>query len=190
MVLVYVSGALSVGNRSGSLFGGDSDSSPDPDKAWSRSLRKSHSIVAVPGVPGRGENPLRPLPERATVLDISSDTTPTPAAWVFTPGAGTAGGQVKLEQRNRLRVFAGQPDATDPSRFTIAYDVDGTPGILRGRLKDDDTIELRPSTGKLVGDRWHPATQPATLPAEGKVGASMSVSSCRHAQALFRRSRP
>jgi hypothetical protein len=47
--------------------------------------------------------------------------------------------------------------------------VDGTPGVLHGRLKGDDTIELRPSTGRVVGDRWYPpTTQPVTLPAQGK----------------------
>ena len=46
-------------------------------------------------------------------------------------------------------------------------DVNGQPGTIEGRLKDDDTIELRPSTGTVVGDRWYAATAPATRPAGG-----------------------
>jgi hypothetical protein len=155
IVLVYVAGSLSIGNPPSGLFG-DAGGSPT-STGWTRPLQKNQYFVAVPGLPGRGENPPKPLTERSTMLNIHADTSSSQAAWVFTPGASGAPGQVKLEQRNRLRVFAGQGDPADPSRFTIAYDVDGTPGVLQGRLKDDDTIELRPSTGKVVGDRWDPA---------------------------------
>jgi hypothetical protein len=157
LVLVSVSGGLSMAESSSGLFGGSNP--PPTNESWTRPLEKSHRIAATRVVPRRGEDPAKPLWARATQIIISSDITPTTASWVFIPGAGGAPGQIKLEQRNRLRVFAGQPDPADPSRFTIAYDVDGTPGVLTGRLKDDDTIELRPSTGKLVGDRWYPTTK-------------------------------
>ena len=118
----------------------------------------------MPGIPGRGENPAKPLSQRTTLLSIQSDRTEPQAAWIYTPGQGDAAGQVKLEQRDRLRIFARRPDPSDPSRFTVAYDIEGTPGVLKGRLKDDDTIELRPSTGRVVGDRWYPTTSSATMP--------------------------
>jgi hypothetical protein len=41
--------------------------------------------------------------------------------------------------------------------FAILYEVGGKPGEIQGRLKDDDTIELRPTTGTVAGDRWRPA---------------------------------
>jgi hypothetical protein len=164
MVLVIIGGDLSLGNPG--LFG---ETPPaDRSKAWTRPLQKSRYVAAVPGIPGRGENPAKPLTGRLTMLTIQSDGTGPEAAWVYTPAAGDAAGQVRLEQRSRLRVFAGQGDPADPSRFTIAYDADGTPGVLHGRLKDDDTIELRPSTGRVVGDRWYPPTRPLTRPAGGQ----------------------
>jgi hypothetical protein len=43
---------------------------------------------------------------------------------------------------NDMRFFAGQPDAADPSRFRIRYQVDGTPGWIDGRLLDDEGIEM------------------------------------------------
>jgi hypothetical protein len=158
LVFVYVSGGLSLEEPSSGLF--SNSNPPSTSEGWTLPLQKTQYIVAVPGVPGRGENPAKP-PLRAVhparrSLGHESDQGGL-AAWVFTPGAGGAAGQIKLEQRNRLRVFAGQGDPADASRFTIVYDVDGTPGVLIGRLKDDDTIELRPSTGKAVGDRWYPS---------------------------------
>jgi hypothetical protein len=37
---------------------------------------------------------------------------------------------------HRLRVYAGQADPADPSRFTIRYELDGQPGVVRGELVD------------------------------------------------------
>ena len=43
----------------------------------------------------------------------------------------------------RVRLFNGQPDPADPSRFTIIYEVDGQRGSIEGRLNSDDTVRLR-----------------------------------------------
>ena len=54
------------------------------------------------------------------------------------------------------RVFAGQPDPADASRFTIAYEwPDGVRGTIDGRLLDDDTVDLtvRPGPGDLKSAR-------------------------------------
>jgi hypothetical protein len=169
LVIVYVAGEMAVAGATDGGGYGQTRQPPESGEGWTRAVKKYRHLEALPCVPGRGETPPRALSHRATRISLQSDGNPPEAAWVFTPGAGGAPGQVKMEQRNRLRVFAGQPDPADPSRFTIAYDVDGTPGVLTGRLKDDDTIELRPSTGKLVGDRWYPpTTHPLTRPAGGQ----------------------
>jgi hypothetical protein len=55
----------------------------------------------------------------------------------------------------RLKYFAGQADPVDPSRFTIAFEIDGSPGVIDGRLKDDNTVEFtspsQGSTGRQEG---------------------------------------
>ena len=43
-----------------------------------------------------------------------------------------------------LRIFAGQPDPADASRFTIHFEMDGKAGVLVGRLTDDDTVLIEP----------------------------------------------
>ena len=43
----------------------------------------------------------------------------------------------------QFRLFNGQPDPADPSRFTIAYEVDGQRGTIEGRLDSEDKIKLR-----------------------------------------------
>ena len=65
-----------------------------------------------------------------------------------TAGAETAGAAppVTIDYGHKLRVFTGQPDPADLSHFTIAYQLDGKPGTIDGRVRDDELV-LRPSTG-------------------------------------------
>jgi hypothetical protein len=51
-----------------------------------------------------------------------------------------------------LRLFAGQPDAADPSRLVIPYELGGTRGQILGKLYADDTLQLTPD-GPLA-QRW------------------------------------
>lgn len=39
-----------------------------------------------------------------------------------------------------VQIFAGQPDPADPARFTIPFEVDGTPGTLDARLQDGGNL--------------------------------------------------
>jgi hypothetical protein len=71
---------------------------------------------------------------------------------------------------NVLRIFGGQPDRGDPSKFSIAYQIDGHEGVLQGRLKDD-AVELLPRDGDWTFDNGEilrlevrPATQPTVYP--------------------------
>ena len=47
-----------------------------------------------------------------------------------------------------LRLYAGQPDPHDPSRFTIAYELRGHRGLLVGVLGDDSRVVLTPDIGR------------------------------------------
>ena len=46
-----------------------------------------------------------------------------------------------------LRLYAGQPDPNDRSRFTIGYELQGRRGVIAGRLHDNGTIEFIPDIG-------------------------------------------
>lgn len=48
-----------------------------------------------------------------------------------------------------LRVYAGQADPQDPSHFTVRYEIDGTVGIMDGRLQDDMNLHFRIRDGRL-----------------------------------------
>lgn len=65
--------------------------------------------------------------------------------------ADQADGKVTLEKHGQWRIFTGQADKTDRSHFTIAYEIDGRPGVIDGRLTDGDRLMLEPRVGRLVG---------------------------------------
>jgi hypothetical protein len=46
-----------------------------------------------------------------------------------------------------LRLYAGQPDPNDPSRFTIRYDLDGQPGTIEGWVNEHGTVSLAAKDG-------------------------------------------
>ncbi|MEA2735232.1 MAG: hypothetical protein QOE14_1683 [Humisphaera sp.] len=70
-----------------------------------------------------------------------------------------------------LRLFAGQPDPADRSKFTIAYEIGPTRGTLHGQLRDDETIVFTPGTGMIVSqgrqNGWYPTSQSATSTVSG-----------------------
>ena len=51
------------------------------------------------------------------------------------------GGIMKVERGN-LRVFAGQADREDGSKFKVRFEADGKEGWVIGRLKDDGKMEF------------------------------------------------
>jgi hypothetical protein len=65
--------------------------------------------------------------------------------------AGNEDGPVELRKHGEWQVFAGQADKGDRSHFTIAYDIDGRPGVIDGRLTDGDRLMLTPRVGRLLG---------------------------------------
>lgn len=63
----------------------------------------------------------------------------------------------QLELRDQWRIFAGQLDPNNPSHLTIAYDIDGKPGVIDGWLKDGDRLMLEPRVGRLTG--WNSGSE-------------------------------
>lgn len=47
----------------------------------------------------------------------------------------------------KLKIFAGQIDSSDPSHFTIGYEMYGQPGIVDGWLRKYDQVEIHVRTG-------------------------------------------
>jgi hypothetical protein len=71
-----------------------------------------------------------------------------PASWSKSFGgteelAGLASNLWNIAVAKRVRLFNGQPDPADPSRFTIVYEVDAQRGTIEGRLDNDDNIKMK-----------------------------------------------
>jgi hypothetical protein len=54
-----------------------------------------------------------------------------------------------------LRFFAGQPDPSDPSHFTVEYEIFGLKDTIDGWLTDDDFLRIVPRGGKVDKGTWH-----------------------------------
>ena len=92
-----------------------------------------------------------------------------------------------------LTLYAGQPDPSDPTAFTLRYDLGGEPreqirrhseeyallarktqGEFRARLRDDDTLALKPSTRmrEVLPSRFPTSRLASTAPASPPATAS------------------
>jgi hypothetical protein len=103
-------------------------------------------------------------------------------AYTFKPGApdtpstkGPTGmltfGTIDLSDRRfPMRLYAGQPDPTDASRFTIDYELQGRRGTITGTLKNDGSVWMIPDTlgftPTLSNISWTPPVIPATQPSQ------------------------
>lgn len=135
-----------------------------PGQAWSSTADKTLYLIAWPLHPGRGEKPPQPEYAKRGSLLIHPDDAPAKIRWHYTPPSPDGPARIHVEGRQLFRFYAGRPDPADASRFTIDYDMDGKPGTIHGRLKDDGSLELKPTTGVTAGTRWYPQA-PATQPA-------------------------
>ncbi len=61
-------------------------------------------------------------------------------------GDGTS---IALNPDERLRLYAGQPDASDPAHFTIRYMLGGKPGLIDARMLDLPAAKNVPNFGEL-----------------------------------------
>jgi hypothetical protein len=65
----------------------------------------------------------------------------SPGNWRTDPGIVGGLGAFPIEvvryyPQRPLRIYAGQPDANDASRFTVEYELRGSRGVLEGRVRD------------------------------------------------------
>jgi hypothetical protein len=85
----------------------------------------------------------------------------------WTRGANWENGSVAINPAGLFRFYAAQPNARDPSHFTIDYALDGQRNTIDGYLKNDDSVQLIPRAGRIVsqsseGQIWDPFAAPAT----------------------------
>ncbi|HYO08086.1 MAG TPA: hypothetical protein VER17_03875 [Tepidisphaeraceae bacterium] len=73
---------------------------------------------------------------------------------------------IVLDKSDDFRVFAGQPDPVDPSRFTIGYELNGARGLIDARLLPDDDLDLVPRDGQVMEGQQFPVWQPAATKAK------------------------
>jgi hypothetical protein len=71
-----------------------------------------------------------------------------------------------------VRIFFGQIDSQDASRFTIKYDIGNQSGIINGQLKDDDTVTLT-ANGPRAAKTLYPPQNPNQMPLLGKPALSV-----------------
>ena len=88
-------------------------------------------------------------------LQQDDEATQMHAHWAGPTQPGNPG-ELTIQYRNQLSVYAAQPDPADASHFTMAYDLDGKPGAIDGWLKPDGSVVLKPPVGKLVNSVWYP----------------------------------
>jgi hypothetical protein len=68
-------------------------------------------------------------------------------AKVRTPAVAISVTSARPRNSPKLKIFAGQIDPSDPSHFTIGYEMYGQPGIVDGWLRKYDQVEIKVRTG-------------------------------------------
>jgi len=148
LVVVGISGPLSTTEPNGThqaseTFDGDL-------WKWQTIDARSYGTSGVDGLP-TSDGPSE------TSLKLQQDAEPTQmrAHWAAATQPGNPG-ELTIQYHDQLRVYAAQPDPADASHFTMAYDLDGKPGVIDGWLKPDGSVVLKPPVGKLVNSVWYP----------------------------------
>jgi len=128
----------------------------DMTSAWDAEVEKKQVFTAAALHLEAGED-LMSIPLTGSRLELhpSSAMLKMPLHWTPSPTPEQPG-RVRIDYKDQLRIFAGQPDPTDASHFTIAYELDGVPGTIDGWLFDDDSVRLKPRVGKVLGNQWYP----------------------------------
>ena len=66
-------------------------------------------------------------------------------------GVASARLQIELGPSDRLRLYAGQADPNDRTRFTLRYELNGQSGTVEGRLLDSASFQLQVLDGPARG---------------------------------------
>jgi hypothetical protein len=158
LVYVYLFGGLDLNESNArSRFERLARRTAEVPLAGTFTVDKQLMLIAGAYLPGGGEKPPEPVQGAgASLLIHGFGTDAQRMNWHWAPPSGDKPEEIRIDGREVFRFYAGQPDPSDPSRFTIDYDVDGQRGAIRGQLKNDGTLELKPSTGHSVGRQWYP----------------------------------
>lgn len=73
---------------------------------------------------------------------------PSEVEWTRDGSWDTA--QVQFHLNGILRLLPVQLDSGDPTHFSIPYELDSVPGRIDAYLKNDDTVAIRPSVGRIL----------------------------------------
>jgi hypothetical protein len=109
----------------------------------------AHRLVAVELTPMCSAGPPNGdtyIPMLAVTLIVVTPSDELPSS----PAAGRAVVYGLGPIKGKLVIFAGQPDPSDPTHFTIGYRVDDIPGVMDAHLRDDDTVAFRFISGPLA----------------------------------------
>lgn len=145
-----------VGVTVGAMVEAANQNGHSPEDKFDFSVYKIQSFSAqsfLPSAEGEADSDARGWVE--LTLENEQSGVEMRGHWLPPPIRGSPG-SLKIDDSDRLRVFAGQPDPSDESHFTIAYDLDGQPGVIDGWLNSDGSIKLEPRVGKRVNKVWYP----------------------------------
>jgi hypothetical protein len=101
-------------------------------------VRTSRQLTSYNIIPATAETDLSIA--AADYLGFGSDPKFTKVPVKLDPGDGTE--PVLVDFHGQLRFLAGQPDESDPARFTIPYELDGVRGTIVGTLFANDHIRF------------------------------------------------
>jgi hypothetical protein len=146
LVVVIGGGLLDAGQIRQQLFTETSDS----ELQKFQSFGAKSVAVGADGTWSDDVNSTTQLP-----LQPPNEPIELPAHWEVAAKPGNPG-QLTVQYRNQLRVYAGQADPADASHFTIHYDLDGQSGTVDGWLKSDGSVVLKPQVGKVANSVWYP----------------------------------
>ena len=85
------------------------------------------------------------LPSASVVQSLGPVSIDPAKGWSLTSRPAFHGGHVPggYPAGDNVQLFAGQPDPSDPTRFTMAFIRKGRAGTVDGRLDDDDVVTFQ-----------------------------------------------
>jgi len=85
------------------------------------------------------------LPSASVVQSLGPVSIDPAKGWSLTSRPAFRGGHVPggYPAGDNVQLFAGQPDPSDPTRFTMAFIRKGRAGTVDGRLDDDDVVTFQ-----------------------------------------------
>lgn len=97
-------------------------------------------IVAPSPPPSPNANPIYSSPSMGVVAAIVK-----PGDWNVSPrwDGNSTFLRDPFQAAHRLRFYSADLDPNDPGRFTLRYEMDGTKGMIDGKLEDDATVSLK-----------------------------------------------